>query len=118
MDKILINDLSARCIIGVWQDERVEKQDVLVNIAIGTDFSKAAKNDQFEDTLDYRAIKKKVLNLVESSKYYLLEALAEAISETCLDDNRVLEVTVRVEKPSALRFAKSVGIEINRKRRT
>ncbi|HVP35377.1 MAG TPA: dihydroneopterin aldolase [Terriglobales bacterium] len=116
MDRILISDLSARCIIGINEDERREKQDVLINLVIFADLVKAARSDRFEDSVDYRALKKKVLSMVESSKYYLLEALAEAIAHVCLDQPGVKQVQVRVDKPSALRFARSVGVEIERKR--
>ncbi|MCJ7457869.1 MAG: dihydroneopterin aldolase [candidate division Zixibacteria bacterium] len=116
MDRILISDLSARCIIGINQEERREKQDVVINLIIFADLGKAAKSDRFEDSVDYRALKKKVLSIVEGSKYYLLEALAESIAEICLEQPGVVQVQVRVDKPSALRFARSVGVEIERKR--
>ena len=116
MDRILISDLSARCIIGIKEDERREKQDVLINLVVFADLHKAARSDRFEDSVDYRALKKKVLSMVESSKYYLLEALAEAVAQVCLQQPGVKQVQVRVDKPSALRFARSVGVEIERKR--
>jgi D-erythro-7,8-dihydroneopterin triphosphate epimerase len=117
MDRIIINDLSVRCIIGAWKEERKEKQDVLVNLVIGTDIANAVRTDNLDDALDYRALKKKVLNLVEGSSFNLLESLAEAIASLCLQDDKVREILVKVEKPSALRFAKSVGIEILRKKK-
>jgi len=117
-DRILISDLSVRCIIGVNDDERREKQDVLINLAISADLSKAGRSDRFEDTVDYRAIKKEILQMVESSNYHLVEALAEAIADLCLKYPGVLDVQVRVEKPTALRFARNVGVEITRKGRS
>jgi len=116
MDRILISDLQARCIIGVNDEERREKQDVLINIALTADLSKAGKSDRFEDTVDYRAIKKKVLQIAENSNYHLVEALAEAIAEVCLANPSVNAAVVRVEKPLALRFARTVGVEITRER--
>lgn len=118
MDRILISDLSVRCIIGINEEERREKQDVLINLVIFADLAKAATNDRFEDSVDYRALKKKILNMVEASKYYLLETLAESIARVCLDQPGVMQVQVRVDKPSALRFARSVGVEIERKRKS
>ncbi len=117
MDRILIRDLLVRCIIGVNDDERREKQDVVINLAISADLSKAGKSDRFEDAMDYRDLKKRVMAMVENSRFYLLEALAEAVAALCLEHPAVSEVHVRVEKPSALRFAKSVGVEITRGRR-
>lgn len=114
MDRIIISDLRARCIVGVNEDERREKQDVSITLSIYADLRKPGGSDLFEDALDYRAIKKRVLNLVEESKFFLLEALAEAVAKTCLESPGALKVQVRVDKPSALRFAKTVGVEIVR----
>jgi FolB domain-containing protein len=116
MDRILINDLLVRCIIGVNEEERREKQDVLVNLAIASDLSRAGKSDRFEDTVDYRDIKKRIMAAAENSRYYLVEALAEAVARICLEHPAVAEVQVRVEKPSALRYARSAGVEITRRR--
>ncbi len=118
MDRILISDLRARCILGVNDEERREKQDVVINLTISADLGRAAQSDRFEDTVDYRSIKKEIVRMVEDSKYYLLEALAEAIARICLDHKGVEEVQVRVDKPAALRFARTVGVEINRARKT
>jgi FolB domain-containing protein len=102
------------CIIGVSEEERRNKQDVVINLAILTDLRKAGKSDRFEDAVDYRALKKRILAMVEGSQYYLVEALAEAVARICLEHSAVAAVQVRVEKPSALRFARSVGVEIVR----
>jgi FolB domain-containing protein len=116
MDKILIKDLFARCIIGINEEERREKQDVVINVEISADLKKACLTDRFEDTVDYRSIKKKILAMVESSTFFLIEALAEKIAGICLDGKGVESVRVVVEKPSALRFARSVGVEIVREK--
>ncbi len=116
MDRILIKDLRARCIIGVNEDERREKQDVTVNLEILADLRRAAQSDRFEDTVDYRSIKKEILKMVEGSSYQLLESLTEAVAQICLANEKVRLVRVRVEKPAALRFARSVGVEMIRRR--
>jgi FolB domain-containing protein len=116
MDKILVRDLTARCIIGVNAEERREKQEVLINLSIYADLRKAGKSDKFEDAVDYRSIKKQLLGEVEKSSYNLIEALAQRVAEICLENPAISQVKVTVEKPSALRFARSVGVEITRKR--
>jgi FolB domain-containing protein len=116
LDRILISDLQARCIIGVGEEERREKQDVIINVALSSDLREPGRTDRFEDALDYRDLKKKILHLIENSKYFLVEALAEAIATVCLENGKVIDVRVRVEKPAALRFARSVGVEIERER--
>lgn len=117
MDRILISDLAARCVIGVNEEERREKQDVLINLTLYADLGRACKSDRFEDTVDYRSIKKQIVKMVEGSRYFLVEALAEAVAEICLSDPKMVKARVRVEKPSALRFARTVGVEIMRSRK-
>ena len=115
-DRILIEGLCARCIIGVNNDERTERQDVVIDIDLYTDMSAPGRTDDIRDAVNYKEVKKKVLGLVESSRFFLIEALAEAISRLCLEDEAVEKVRVRVDKPLALRFARTVGVEITRGR--
>jgi dihydroneopterin aldolase/D-erythro-7,8-dihydroneopterin triphosphate epimerase len=116
MDKIYIRDLALRCIIGLYPEERTNKQDVLINIAMETDLRAAGKSDALTDTVDYKAIKIAILDFVEKSGFNLIESLAEGIAAICLKDKRVQDVTVTIDKPGALRFARSVAVEITRSR--
>jgi FolB domain-containing protein len=116
VDRIVISDLAARCVIGVDEDERKDKQDVVINLTLFTDISAAARSDRLEDAVDYRALRTDVVEMVERSQFYLLETLAEAIAGVCLKNRRVESVCVRVDKPGALRFARSVAVEIERER--
>jgi FolB domain-containing protein len=116
MDKILIRDLRLRCIIGVNDFERREKQDVTINVAIWSDFAEASKTDDVTETVDYKEVTKNIIKLVEASKFQLVETLAEQIAKNCLEHEKVRKVRVTVEKPGALRFARSVGVSILRKR--
>ncbi len=116
MDRIRIDDLLVRCILGINDSERRDKQDVLINLTLYADMRKAGKSDRIEDSVDYRALKKRVLALAEGSQFFLEEALAEAIAELCLSQQRVQRVDVSVSKPGALRFARNVAVEITRSR--
>ncbi len=115
-DRVFIRDLAMRCIVGVDEYERREKQDILVHLTLHTDLRKAGRTDALEDTVDYRAIKKRILHLAEESRFRLIEALAQSIADECLRDERVEQVEVTVEKPGALRFARTAGVEIVRRR--
>lgn len=115
-DQIIIKDLFLRTIIGVNDDERNNRQDVLINLILDTDTRKAGQSDQIDDTVNYRTITKAVIGLVEESHFFLVEKLAEEIARLCLSDARISKVRVTVEKPAALRFAKSVGVVIERTR--
>jgi len=116
MDKIIISDLLTRCIIGINPDERINKQDVLINIILYADFSKAIETEDIEDTVNYKSLKLAILDLVENSSYLLVEKLASVIADLCLSYKGVKAVKLKVEKPTALRFARSVGVEIFRKK--
>ncbi len=115
-DRVFIRDLTMRCIVGIDEQERREKQDVLVHVTMYTDLRKAGRTDALEDTVDYRAVKKRILHLAEESRFRLIEALAQSIADECLRDERVERVEVVVEKPGALRFARTAGVEIVRSR--
>ncbi len=117
LGKIFIRDLLLRCVIGINEFERKEKQDVVVNVEIWSDLTSAAKTDNIKETVDYREINKNIIKLVENSKFFLVEALAENVAQVCMRNQQVRKVRVTVEKPGALRFARSVGVEIVRKRK-
>lgn len=114
MDRIHIRDLHARCIIGIYPDERTSKQDVILNLTLEVDLRRAGESDQIEDTVNYKDLKKQVLNMVEASSFFLIEKMAEEAAAICLAYAGVLAVTVIVDKPGALRFSRSVAVEIHR----
>jgi FolB domain-containing protein len=113
-DQIQIKDLFLRTIIGINEQERRNRQDVLINITLYADTQAAGASDDIEDAVNYRTIAKRVIALVEGSQFYLVEKMAAEIAAICLEDPRVERARVRVEKPGALRFARSVGVEIER----
>jgi FolB domain-containing protein len=115
-DKILIKDLLIRGIIGIHDWEREKKQDILINIEMEADCRPAGLSDDFRDAVDYRGVTKSVIALVEGSGFFLVEKMAEEIAEICLEDSRVTLARVRVEKPGAVRFSRSVGVEVERRR--
>jgi D-erythro-7,8-dihydroneopterin triphosphate epimerase len=115
-DEIRINGLFLRTIIGINEDEREHKQDVRINLALAVDTRLAARSDKIDDAVNYRTITKDVIDLVENSRFFLVERMAEEIARLCLNDPRVERVKVSIEKPAALRFARSVGVSIQRSR--
>jgi len=114
LDKILIKDLLVRCTIGVNEAERRERQDVIINIEAWANLIEAAKTDDIRETFDYKELNKNIIKTVENSQFYLLETLTEKIAQTCLQHEKIHKVKVTAEKPAALRFARSVGVEITR----
>lgn len=114
MDKVIIKDLLVRSILGLNPEERVNKQDILINMVLFTDVRAAAKSDDIEASVDYKSVTKRVIQHVEDSSDLLVEKLVSDIARIILTEFPVERVQVRVEKPGALRFARSVGIEIER----
>lgn len=115
-DRIFIKDLLLRCIIGFNDWEREKRQDVIINITLFTDMTPAGETDSPDDILNYRTITKAVIAYVEQSEHRLVEALATEIARICVVDHEAERAIVNVQKPGALRFAESVGVEIERTR--
>ena len=115
-DEIRIKDLRLRCVVGVYPEERREKQDVVIQVRMEADLGAASRSDALADTVDYKAIKKRIVLAVEASSYQLIERLAGRVAELCLDDPRVQAVDVEVEKPGALRFARTASVVVRRRR--
>lgn len=114
LDKIYITDLLLDCIIGINDWERTKKQPVVINITLYADLGRACQSDRIEDSVDYKEIKQQIIVLVEASNFFLIEKLADCITQKCLAHPFVKAAKVRVDKPGALRYAKSVGVEIIR----
>lgn len=114
MDKVFIKDLLVKTIIGIHDWERKAIQDVLINVAVFTNKRPAFAEDDIQVCVDYSELAKEIRDLVEASRRFTVEALAEDIARKCLETPGVKKVTVRVEKPRAVTEASSVGVEIER----
>ena len=117
LDRIHIRDLVVSGILGINPDERIYRQDILVNATLWADTRDAAESDDIDDAVNYRTITKQLIAFIEQGEPMLVERLAAELVEICLDaDERVAAVEMTVEKPGALRHARSVGITIYRSR--
>jgi FolB domain-containing protein len=114
MDQVIIRDLIARGIIGISEREREKPQNICINIVLFTDIRKAGSSDDIADCVNYRTVAKKVQAYAESVGRWTVEALATDLARLCLNEPGVHKVRVRVEKPGAVRFSNSVGVEIER----
>lgn len=117
-DQILIKDLRVPGILGINPDERVNEQEILVNAVLWTSTSVAAESDQIEDAVNYRTITKALIAHIREGKPMLVERLVQELVDICFEaEPRITRVDMTVEKPGALRHARSVGISITRHRR-
>lgn len=114
-DKIFIEGLEVRCIIGTLLRERKKKQKIILDLEFPAPVRAAAKRDDLRDALNYKQIANRATAFVAKSKFFLIETLAERLAKTLLREFGLKSLTLRVSKPAALRCAKNVGIEIFRK---
>jgi D-erythro-7,8-dihydroneopterin triphosphate epimerase len=117
LDQVHIKDLLVSGILGINPDERVNPQDILINATLWADTRPAAVSDDIDDAVNYRTITKRLIKHVEDGEPMLVERLVAELVEICFEsDGRVAVVEMTVEKPGALRHARSVGITIHRVR--
>ena len=116
MDKIIIQDLIAQGVIGIYDWERKEPQDILINLVLYADLRPSGMADDLDASVDYHKLAEKVRAHAENAQRRTVEALAEDLAQICLAEAHVQKVQVRVEKPAAIDFAHSVGVEIERSR--
>ena len=114
MDKIFITELKAETTIGIYEWEKNIRQVVLLDVEMLTDIRQAAKSDSIVDTINYKSIAKRLVSFIESSRFELVETLAEKLSDLILDEFGVQELKLTLHKPGALSDAKDVGIVIQR----
>lgn len=114
MDEIFIKDLLVQGVIGVYEWERKQTQNILINVRMFTDTCQAAKTDDIENCIDYGEMTQKIQSLIEKSARFTVEALAEDIANSCLNHPSVKKVIVRVEKPGVVKGTLSVGVQIER----
>ena len=106
---LAIEGVRFRCIIGVTDRERESPQEIVAQLHVKVDFAKAAATDSIRDTVDYRALTRRLIAAGETSSFHLVETLAAHLVRVILDEfPGVQEVRVEVEKPGALSVARSV----------
>ena len=114
MDTVFINDLRIETIIGIYDWERKVKQTISLDLEMGADIRQAAASDAIDDTLNYKAVAKRLIAFVEASEYQLVESLAEKIAAIVLDEFSVPWLKLTVHKPGAVRGSRDVGVIIER----
>lgn len=113
---VFVRDLKLEATLGIYAEEKIQAQRVLVNIDMTVDDLGADLGDELSNVVCYETAVKNVQKIVADGHVHLVETLAETIAEKCLKDRRVQAVRVRIEKPDAIAEAASVGVEIERLR--
>jgi len=115
-DRVFLHGLTAECIIGFVDWERRVRQTVVLDIELPVDCRRAALTDEVADTLDYKALAKRVLAFVAASEFRLVETLAHRVALLILEEFAVEWVRVALNKPGAIRNSRDVGVLIERTR--
>ena len=118
MDIIYLHDLRIDTVIGVFDWERRIRQTVILDLDLSADIRRAATSDNLDDTLNYKAVAKRLIDFVGHSEFQLVETLAERIAELVLDEFAVQWLRLRVNKQGAVRGARDVGVVIERGQRS
>ena len=113
-DLVFIEDLRIQTVIGVFDWEREITQTVSLDLQMAFDITNAAKSDDIADTLDYKAVSKRLIQFVEGSEFQLVEALAEHCASIVLQEFPVSWVHLKLSKPGAVRGSSAVGVIIER----
>lgn len=114
MDIVFLHDLKVECVIGIFDWERRIKQTLHVDLDMAADVRRAAASDAIQDTLDYKAVAKRVMEFASNSRFQLVETLAEKIAGIVLTEFQVPWVRVRINKQGAVRNADGAGVVIER----
>jgi dihydroneopterin aldolase len=114
MDIIYLNDLKIETVIGIYDWEREIKQIVVLDLDMACDIRRAAASDAIEDTINYKAVSKRLIEFVGASEFQLVETLAEEVARIIIDEFGVPWVRVKINKKGAVRYAGDVGVIIER----
>lgn len=116
MDKVFIEGLEIEALIGIYDWERRIRQPLVFDIEMAFDNRVPAASDAIGDTLDYKAVSKRIIEYVGASSFGLVETLAERCAAIILEEFGVRHVRLKLSKPGAVRGARAVGVLIERSR--
>ncbi|NIN61162.1 MAG: dihydroneopterin aldolase [Gammaproteobacteria bacterium] len=114
MDIIYLKDLRIDAVIGIYDWERQTRQTIILDIEMATDIAKAARTDHIDDTLNYKAVAKRIMAFVGESDFQLVETLAEKIAEILLNEFDIPWLKLSLNKQGAVRGVRDVGVIIER----
>ena len=114
MDIIFLHGVEANCVVGVWEWEKQITQKIVVDLDMSANISGAAATDELEDTLNYKAVAETVIDILEASRFQLIETMAEEVAKLVMQDFAVKWIKVRINKGGAVKSVRNVGVQIER----
>ncbi len=117
MDIIFLHGIETNCVVGVWEWEKQITQKIIVDVEMASDIAKSAASDELEDTLNYKAVTEDVIEMLEASRFQLIETMAEEVAKLVMGKFSTSWVKVRINKGGAVKNVKNVGVQIERGQR-
>lgn len=114
MDRVFVENLTVETVIGIFDWEREIRQAVSLDLEMEFDIRQAAQTDSIDDTLDYKAVSKRLIRFIEQSEFQLVETLAEKCAAIVLSEFPVQHLWLKLSKPGAVRGSSAVGVIIER----
>lgn len=117
MDIIFLHGIEANCVVGVWEWEKQITQKIIVDIDVSADIAASAATDELDDTLNYKALAETVINMLEESRFQLIETMAEEVAKLAIEKFSVAWIKVRINKGGAVKSVRNVGVQVERGQR-
>ena len=114
MDSIFLHGIETKCMVGVWEWEKQITQKIVVDLDMKADIATPAASDELGDTLNYKAVAESVIEMLEASRFQLIETMAEEVAKLVMDSFSVTWVKVRINKGGAVKHVRNVGVEVER----
>ena len=114
MDIIFLHGIEANCVVGVWEWEKQITQKIIVDLDVSADIATSAASDELSDTLNYKAVAEAVIEMLEVSRFQLIETMAEEVAKLVMNDFSVSWIKVRINKGGAVKHVRNVGVQIER----
>ena len=111
-DQIIIKGIRSNCIIGINQDEREKKQEIIINLVIFYDFSKI--NDEIKNTINYSSVYKFTKKFIENSKFYLIETLGNKLADKLIKEFKINQIEIEIIKPSVFDVEETISVKLKR----
>ena len=117
-DTIFINDLAVTTLIGILPHERVQKQKLILDVSLTTDFTTAAESDDMRDGISYAEIADTIVAFAAEAEYGLLERFGQELINRLFSDFPAESIELKITKPGAVTHTRNIGIHMQRQRPT
>lgn len=111
---IQIKNLETECIIGINENERLQKQKLLISIDLLIDAQKAIEGDDIKHTVDYKKLTEEIFSQIPKTHFFLLESLADFIADLCIKYPHAVSVSVEISKPNVIPNTEKISVHLTK----